>query len=211
MAFKAQVNHRLSDFSSLDSRRKAEQHKFLELSTKIDYTEPYFLPRLFGDNVEGKASLSYKRKKFFSFDADIIRWSPIISKNFTEHFSGSLKYQLEKIRQYDATDVEKNDGKFTVGGFTASFSLDHRDSRVLPRRGYYLGFSSEFANPTFGSTESGDGDNEVDFMKFTSRNKYYAPLVFDNWTLATALSFGYQKKSWSRLYSKYKGLSFRWS
>jgi len=189
LALKTQVNHRLSDFSNLDANRRSKEKKFVEFFAKLDFTEPF----LFSSDLEAKTSLSYKRQKFFAFDADIVRFSPKLSKRFTDNVSTSLKYQLEKIRQYAATDVEKDNGVFTVGGITAAFSIDFRDSRILPRRGAYFGFSSEFANPTFLSTGSNQADNEVNFLKLTARSKFYTPLVFENWNMATSLSIGYQK------------------
>lgn len=182
------VNRRI-DYSDFDTRRRREEKDLLEYSAKFNFTEPYLLPEIFSSRVQLDASSSYQRQRFVSFDADIFRVSPQISKTFFDKLTMSVKYQYEEIQQFDATNEDFNDD-FTIGSVTPSFSLDLRDDPVRPRRGAFLGFDWEFANPYFFSMD--DDDITVNYYRMTSRNSFYIPLA-DHFTLAFSLAGGVQK------------------
>ena len=185
-SMKLQTNRRFS-LSEMDSRRKASGRHLLEGQFKFGYTYPYFLFNAF-DSASISASL--QRKRFSSFDADILRLSPQLTKSLTDKVSASLKYQFEQIRQFDATEL-KDDAKFRIGGITPSISFDTRDNTVSTRSGVFIGLSWEFANETFFSKK--EEDLEINFSKIISRNRFYYPLFEKQLVLAFSLSAGYQK------------------
>ncbi len=110
------------------------------------------------------------------------------SKNFTSAFSASVKYQFERIVQFDATETKDNDN-FSIGGITPSVTWDLRDDAINPRKGSFFTLSSEWANSNFGSMK--EKDLEVNFVKVISRNRFYYPV--GDFTLALSLAAGYQK------------------
>ena len=191
LSIKGLVNHRFSDFSNLDVRRRLEKKKSFEYSTQLAYSEPY----LGGWPIEWDFALSSSKKKLFSFDATISKISMLFSKSFGNVFIPSLKYQVEAITQFDATDVRDN-GFFRIGGLTPGLAFDFRDHPVGPRKGAYLDISWEFANPTLLSQKrksfQNEGDLEINYYKLISRNKFYFPLG-NFGVIAFSLSLGYQR------------------
>lgn len=180
-----QVNRRFS-FRELDLNRLGASpvHK-MEGLAKMTYSWPYLFK---GFNFD--SALSFQRRRFFSFDADIIRISPQISKQFNRYFGTSLKYQFEQIRQFTASNSENN-ATFRIGGITPSVTLDFRDNSISPRSGSYFGLSWEFANPFFGSKK--DESIEINFSKLISRNRFYIPFFDKTFVMALSLAAGYQK------------------
>ncbi len=183
IALKTQVNRRLT-LSELDERRKNNGKHRAEGLMRLSYTWPY-LTRFFNGGV----SFSYQRKRFSSFDADIWKLSPQINKQFTDFFSSYVKYQFERIRQFDATE-EKDRETFRVGSITPSFQFDFRDNSITPRSGSFFSLSWEFANPFFLSKK--EENSEINFSKIVSRNRFYYPLFDKVLVLAFSVSGGYQ-------------------
>ena len=179
---KGQINQRL-DYNSLDPRRRAEKKDRLEGLWEANYIWPYFI-----DSIDLNMRLGFERKRFFAFDADILRFAPQISKKISSSFSASLVYQFERINQFDATD-EKDRDIFKIGSFTPSLTLDYRDHPIKPRRGAFFRLSWEFANPNFGFSGD-DKNNKIDFSKLILRNKFY--FSQGPWALALSLVTGAQ-------------------
>ena len=186
-SFKIQANQRFN-LDGFDARRKADDKKRLEYLGKVSYIEPYLFYNVIKTQVELELASSFQRKRFYGFDADIFRISPQLSKNITKNFSTSVKYQFERINQFDATVAKDNDN-FSIGGITPSVTYDKRNDPINPRKGYYLNLSSEWANHYFGSMKN--EDLEVNYIKVISRNKFYYPL--GDFTLAFSLAMGYEK------------------
>jgi outer membrane protein insertion porin family len=187
LSLKTQLNQR-DNLEGFDTMRKLENNKLLEYSVKASIVEPYIFYDIIKTQAEFELSSSWQRKRFYGFDANIFRFSPQLSKNFNKFLNSSIKYQFEKISQYDAT-LEKDNAFFSIGGLTVSSSIDMRDDPVNTRRGPYFNLSSEWANPTFGSMKT--SDLEVNFIKVISRNKYYFPI--QDFTLAFSLGAGFEK------------------
>ena len=186
-SLRAQVNKRTS-YSAFDERRQAEEKDMLEFYFRGNLTEPYFIPSVLGKQVEGDIGFSVERKRYYEFDADRFKLAPTLSKRFNDIFSASLKYQWERINQYDATSEINNDD-FNIGGITPGLSFDFRDDPIKPRTGSFFSLSVEFANPFFGSM-----DNEtivVDYYKIVSRNRFYLP--YKDFVFAFSGSFGLQQ------------------
>jgi outer membrane protein insertion porin family len=183
VSLKTQFNRRFT-LGDLDARRKADKHHFIETSLNLNYSWPYFL-----DYFDFDIGSSFQRRRAFSFDADILRLSPRLSKQFNDYFSSSLRYQLEDIRQTDATN-EKDDARFRIGSLTPSITFDFRDSAVAPKSGTYFNLSWEFGNPYFGAQK---GKNfEINYSKIVSRNRFYYPLKNKIVVFALSVSMGYQ-------------------
>lgn len=187
IAFKTQANLRL-DSDELDNRRAAEDRRLLEYYNELSFREPWLLGKLLDTKIEFDAVASYKRQRFFGFDADILRISPRITKQFGDNFTASVRYQYENIRQFDATETKDGD-RFQIGGITPSVTLDLRDNQIIPTKGALFGLSWEFANPYFLSQSR--ENLEINFSKLTSRNRFYYPL--GNLVLALSVSAGYQR------------------
>lgn len=191
ISFKGSVNSRLN-LNSLDDERRKDGTKLLEYNSAINYSESH----LFHSEYEFRASVAKIRKRFYSFDADIQRLSFSLSKEYNAWFSSNLKYQLETISQFNATEttdgLDTNHGHFQIGSITPSFSFDFRDRKINARKGAFFGLSLEVANPSFLSQS--DDDLVVDYYKFISRNKFYVPFGRDV-VLAMSTSFGLQQNN----------------
>lgn len=186
-SLKVQANQRFN-LDGFDEKRQEENKKLLEYFGSMSFIEPYIFHNLIKTKVELEMASSFQRKRFYGFDADIFRISPQLSKNITKNLSTSVKYQFERINQFDATIAKDNDN-FSIGGITPSVSYDRRNDPINPKEGYYLNLSSEWANNYFGSMKN--NDLEVNYIKVISRNKFYYPM--GDFTLAFSLALGYEK------------------
>lgn len=186
-SFQVQANNRFSDLG-FDDERKEKYQDMLEYSGKFRYVEPYLFPKIFGKSAELYFITALQRKRFYGFDADIIKVSPSFSKSFTNYFSASLKYQYEYINQFNATE-QKDKDKFQIGGLTTFLNLDFRDRVINPRRGILTTFSFEINNPQLFSIKK--EDFEVNFYKMILRNSFYIPV--GSWVFAASVSAGVEK------------------
>ncbi len=183
-----QVNRRIQS-SDLDLRRQQEDKKMLEGLLEVSYIVPYWLyGSLLNSKWEFEIESSFRRRRFYSFDADVLTLVPRVSKKISDYLSTSLKYQFESIRQFDATELRDND-TFKVGGITPFITLDFRDNDINPTRGAYFDLSWEFSNKFFGP-QAGN-DIEINYYKLISRNRFYYPIK--NWVIVFGISAGRQK------------------
>ncbi len=183
-SLKLQVNRRFG-LSQFDQRRHDDNKQLIEGLGKLSYTFPYLF-----NFVDFSGNLSVQRRRFYNFDADIVRVSPQLSKQFNRYFGANLKYQYEKIRQFDATQ-EKDRATFEIGSLTPGITLDFRDTQIAPRSGAFFSLTWEFANPYFGSQKS--EEIEIDFSKVISRNRFYIPFMDKKFVLALSVSMGMQE------------------
>ena len=118
IGFKGQVNQRL-DSSNINATRRVLYEKMTEFLARGNYNWPHVL----GSKFELDFSAQYQRRRYFDFDADILRssvqlsrvlWSST-SRSFRSkkakryQLTGALKYQFETISQYQASDEIDND------------------------------------------------------------------------------------------------------
>ena len=75
LGFKGQVNQRL-DSSNINSVRRAEFERMMEFLARVNYNWHY----VFGSKFEIDFSAQYQRRRYFDFDADILRSSAQISR-----------------------------------------------------------------------------------------------------------------------------------
>ena len=186
-SLRLQGNKRFN-LDGFDERRKKENKDLFEYAARASFVDPYIFHNVLQTQLEFELSSTFQRIRFYGFDADIFRLSPQLSKNFTRTFSSSVKYQFERIVQFDASQDKDNDN-FSIGGITPSVTWDLRDDAINPRRGAFFTLSSEWANSNFGSMK--EKDLEVNFIKVISRNRFYYPA--GDFTLALSLAAGYQK------------------
>lgn len=186
-SLKLQGNKRFN-LDGFDERRKAENKDLFEYSARASFVEPYIFHNILSTQLEFELSSTYNRIRFYGFDADILRISPQLSKNFTSTFSTSVKYQFERIVQFDATEEKDNDN-FSIGGITPTLTWDLRNDPINPSKGAFFTLSSEWANDFFGSMN--DKNLEVNFVKVISRNRFYYPI--GDFVVALSVAAGYQK------------------
>ncbi len=178
-----QVNQRLN-YQVFDPRRRKERKRLTEYNTSAIFTQG----DLWDTNVDYSLGLSFQRKRFYSFDGDIMRVNNTFTRDWTKRFSSSFRHQLEKITQSDASE-ERDNGSFNIGAVTPSLTYDMRNSQTLPVKGAFFNASCEFANPYFLSQET--NDLTINFYKFISRNRFYLP--FKNGTVAISVVAGVQE------------------
>jgi outer membrane protein insertion porin family len=178
-----QVNQRL-DNQAFDKRRRDEDNKLLEYNISSQFN----VPDLEETSIDYGVALSFQRRRFFSFDADIRRLSNTISRDLGTRFSLSLRHQFESINQFDATEKRDN-GSFEIGALTPSFTADFRNTRINPTAGAWFNISNEFANPYFLSQKQ--DDLTINFYKLISRNRFYIPIP--KGTIAVSMVGGIQE------------------
>lgn len=183
VTLQSQLNQRLN-YSTLDPERRKNVSSLLEHNTTLTYNQG----DIFDTLINGAASIGYQRRRFYTFDADIMRLNGTLTRDITSKLSTSLTYQYEDISQYNATQT-RDDGSFQIGAITPSFTYDLRNSQINPLRGAYFNMSCEFANPYFLSQKQ--PDLTVNYYKLISRNRFYIP--FKNGTLALSLVGGMQE------------------
>ena len=180
---RSQVNQRLN-YQTLDPVRRKQRRQFLEHNTSLTYTQG----DIFNTSIDSSVTGSYQRKRFYSFDADIVRSSLTLTRDITRQLSSSARYQIENIVQNNAT-ASRDNGSFRIGAITPSLTYDLRNSPVLPVNGAFFNLSCEFANPYFGSQK--ETDLTINYYKLISRNRFYIPLKFG--TIAVSMVAGTQK------------------
>ena len=189
ITLRSQVNQRVNN-QTLDPERRDRNQKLLEHNTSLTYTQG----DIFNTSIDSSSAISYQRKRFYSFDADIMRGSSTLTRDITKKLSTSVRYQLEKITQFNAstqTDPDQpiDNGSFRIGAITPSLTYDLRNSPILPVKGAFFNLSTEFANPFFLSQK--DTDLTINYYKFVSRNRFYIPHKYG--TIAISLVAGAQE------------------
>jgi outer membrane protein insertion porin family len=183
ITLRSQVNQRLN-YQTFDPRRRKEKRQIVEHNEALTYTQA----DIFNTLISSSTGASYQIKRFYSFDAEILRLNNTFSRDFSSRFSSSLRYQYEAITQSDATD-NKDNGSFKIGAITPSLTYDLRNSPVNPVKGAFFNVSCEFANPYFLSQR--ESDLTINYYKLVSRNRFYVP--FKNGTVAISMVAGLQE------------------
>ena len=183
LTLRSQVNQRL-DYQTLDPNRRKEGIRLLEHNTSLTYNKS----DLFDTEIDLQTGLAYQRRRFYSFDADIARFNTTLTRDLSKRISASVRYQLESISQFNATE-DLDNGSFRIGAITPSLTFDWRNSQVNPTSGAFFNMSVEYANPYFLSQEK--EDLTINYYKLISRNRFYVP--FKNGTVAISLVGGIQE------------------
>lgn len=184
VTLRSQVNQRVNN-QTLDKERRKQNRKFLEHNTTLTFTKGDIYDTL----IDSTTSFSYQRKRFYSFDADIVRGNTTLTRQLSNRLSSSIRYQLENIKQNNSLVNSADNGSFRIGAITPSLTWDLRNSLVNPRSGGFFNVSTEFANPFFLSQE--EPDLTINYYKFVSRNRFYIP--FKNGTVAISMVGGVQQ------------------
>lgn len=183
VSLRSQVNRRTS-FTTIDPERRDRIDHILEHNTSFSYTEG----DIFDSLVDGAFTAAYQTRRFYAFDANILRSNITLTRDLTKRVSTSLRYQYEDISQYNATE-EINNGSFRIGSITPSITYDLRNSQINPTKGAFFNLSSEFANPYFLSQK--EPNLTINYYRLISRNRFYIP--FKNGTFAISLVGGVQE------------------
>ena len=183
MALRGQVNQRL-DFDSFDERRQQSKDRRLEFKTSLRYDWPYFifLP------VDMSTLFSFARKRFRSFDTDIIKGTLSFNKKWRELFFIFIRYQIENSMQFDATNVG-DAGSFSVGSIISGLTFDFRNRSINPSQGGIFNLSLETARPYLGSRR---GASDISYDEIILRNALYFAGE-KNMILALSFATGMQK------------------
>ena len=172
-----------TDLTLIDPRRRDFSNTFMEYRLNTSYSIPYFF-KSFNRSI---LSSELTRRRFFGFDADIVRASGSLDKKISQKGSLFLRYQFELIKQFNATEQLEN-GEFRIGGVTASYFYDNRNRVINPSKGSYHSVSAELAHPIFLSMND---DLEINFLKLQSRNRFYKR--FSSFIFASSFAAGWQK------------------
>ncbi|MDH4469119.1 MAG: BamA/TamA family outer membrane protein [Bacteriovoracaceae bacterium] len=184
LVFEGEINERINK-QGLDDTRKAREDDQLEYEFKVNY----LFPDIFKSYWDYSTSLSLSRRRYYSFDADVERYSNNFSRELPWDMLFSFGQQLENITQYGSTE-RKNDGNYRIGSITPGLSLDKRNNVAFPTKGYFFNINTELAKPEFLSKKS--GPYEINYYKLVTRSKMYFP-VTPQFIVATSLTFGLQE------------------
>ena len=183
IVLKGKIRQRLDD-TSFDENRRMNNKNPLEFDALLKYQWPYF----FSYPFDASWSLSFFRKKFRSFDDDIIRGSFALKREWSQFLSTTVKYQLEHNTKFNATNLV-DEGSFSVASITPGLTLDFRDDTVNPTSGFIVNFSTEFARTYLGLDSSEQG---ISYNKMILRNASYFPLS-PTMVIALSMTIGMQK------------------
>lgn len=159
LALDTSVNRRLTDF------------RFVEFSGQLSYTWPW---ALLGETTF-RPSLIGERRQFIQFDAETVAFSANLDRMIipSVRFSGALTYNLEKVRQFNARSAILNN-QVLIGSVTPTLRLDLRDNPLMPRRGFFMLNSLEFASSALGSQRD---PVPVSYARYQFRTDYYADFI----------------------------------
>lgn len=183
-SMEVELNNRLS-YSNLHPSRTSNLGNMLEYEVKLNYN----VPDVFKSYWDFNTSLSSARRRLYSFDAEIERFTNTFTHDFTNNLNFSLRQQLEVISQFNAVQLI-NDGNFRIGSLTPAITLDKRNNTAFATKGYLFNLSYELAKPEFLSSNSNGYD--IDFYRLISRNRFYIP-VSTSFGLAFSLTMGIQE------------------
>ncbi len=147
-------------------------------NTRLSFTEPW----LFDYPVSGGfdayiTERERERDVGYSFDEKRVGGDVRLGKDFTEHVSGGIAYQMENIEidNFDtgvSADLLAEQGENTISSVGLSLSFDSRDSVFNPTSGIFLSQTTDIAGGILG------GDK--DFVRWTGRSSYFLPLKLDS-------------------------------
>jgi outer membrane protein insertion porin family len=183
ISLRSQINQRIN-YQTFDPRRRKERRQLVEHNETLTYTQG----DIFDTQISSSTGLSYQRKRFYSFDAEIFRINNTLTRDLSKRLSTSLRYQYEAITQTDATELRDN-GSFKIGAITPSLTYDLRNSQVNPLKGAFFNMSCEFANPYLLSQK--ENDLTINYYKLVSRNRFYVPHKYG--TVAISMVAGVQE------------------
>ncbi len=183
LTLQSQVNRRIS-YQAFDPRRRKEQRNLIEYLNTATLT----IGDVFNSQIDYTAGITVQRKRFYNFDADIQRFNNTFTRYLSKRLSSSIRHQIEKIKQWDATDPDDH-VSLSIGSMTPSLTYDLRNSQVNPVKGAFFNLSCEFANPYFGSQNK--KDLTINYYKLISRNRFYIPVK--NGTIAISTVAGIQE------------------
>ncbi len=188
LTLRSEVNQRVNN-QTLDPERSKQNKQMLEHNTSLTYNQD----DIFNSAIDSSSAISYQKKRFYPFDADIVRGSTTLTRDLTRNFSTSARYTIEDIKQYNSLTPDEDgnlqNGSFQIGAITPSVTWDLRNSVVQPVNGAFFNLSCEFANPYFGSQK--DPDLTINYYKLVSRNRFYIPHKWG--TVAISMVAGAQK------------------
>jgi outer membrane protein assembly complex protein YaeT len=199
----AVFNRRLQDYYG----RGNNEYKRLEYKISVGFREPYLAewPVVF------TSDLSFLRRQYTSFDANVRKSTTGVKRELSRHLSGFLEYGYEQVeishalppyisdqdaasrnRANGDSKVKSDEGKSYIGSVTPGFVIDSRNDPFNPYKGFYSVNRFEVASYLFGSK------SDVGYYRTTSYNSAYFRF-FDSMVLALAVNMGWER---SNLYNQ---------
>lgn len=183
ISLRSQLNRRTS-YTTIDPQRRDRIDHILEHNTSISYNQG----DIFNKMIDAAASAAYQTRRFYAFDANILRGNFTLTRDLSRQASSSVRYQFEDITQYNATE-ELNNGSFQIGSITPSLTYDLRNNQTNATKGAFFNLSCEFANPYLLSQK--EQNLTINYYRLMSRNRFYIP--FKNGTFAISMVGGIQE------------------
>ncbi len=150
----------------------------------LRYTDPFFLEK----DLRLTEDLRFQRLKngVLPFDLDRVALSSFVDKNINEQTSFTIGHTLS---QEDLSNVEPDviltdldSGILNLSFLSGSLNFDHRDSAIVPRKGFFLGLDSKLASNGIGS--------EANYVGGGVKFSFYQPLHFaKQFTIANNVKF----------------------
>ena len=169
---KVKGNYRLSG-QTLGEERKDQFNKGEDRLVEYNVASRFTFPYLWSVPLRTTLGASYIAKRFFAFDAKILRLSYGNSFKILKNLSFNANYRFEQIRQFNALDIRENDS-FQIGSISPTLTLDLREGPLTFPTGALFGLSFDFANPTFFSQKK--QGFTINYGRFVGRANFYVPL-----------------------------------
>ena len=146
------------------------QKSYYRQNFEVNYTKPY----LFGSNLNGGIDLykySMVGRNVLAYDQDSFGSNLRGNYAVTEFLTHQLRYSLSQVSigNIDVSSqvaIANLQGKFISSTIGHGFFYDKRDSRIDPKKGYYISLSQDF---------SGAG-GDIKFFKNEASSGYYLPI-----------------------------------
>lgn len=163
-------NHTVS-ITANANRRINKTYQFGEGQFQVAYAWPWFLI----PDLTFRPVASIGRTQYINLSADTLTLAATWEKMLVTqpNITGSVTYTLESIRQFNAVDTVKDEGRFRIGTVTPRVSLDLRDSPLSPTSGLFATGWMDVATPILGSQAD---PYPIGYYRAQFRTDYYVPL-----------------------------------
>lgn len=179
------LNHTIALDASANRRLQALPRPGGDFPRMFEYDLrlSYLWPGLVFNDDKFRPALSANRSQYIFFDAETISASASWERRLFSrpNVTGRLRYNLEKVKQFNAVDSLGNpdpieNQQLTLGSLTPELQFDLRDNPLAPTTGLFAVGSFEYAAPWLLSS----GTNfPVGYWRLQVRSDYFLPLFRD--------------------------------
>ncbi|MEO7164735.1 MAG: BamA/TamA family outer membrane protein, partial [Bdellovibrionia bacterium] len=168
---------------NLAVNRRFYNYNFLEGQVQLAYAWPWFaVPELYF-----RPLISFGATQYINFAARTLTIAANWQKQLVTrpNLIADFSYTFESINQFQSIRVG-DDQQMTIGSVTPKFTLDMRDSALLPTSGLFTTASFDYAMPFMGAR------SDIGYYRFQFRTDYYFPLP-KNISLYLSFRTGYEE------------------